>query len=847
MPALEPLLLPLAALAGGILLSRLVPFTMAEAGFAIAAWVVLACLAYLRHCRKLALAPALAAILFAGVLLDLRRAPGPPPSIDFQPGENLILTGCVVEPSVLFLEREQFVMELEPGARVRVQLYFKDGETPPSLPYGRVVELEARLRTPRNYGNPGSFDYAGYLARRNIYWTASARPSNPVRLLPTTCGERWRALLFHLRQLTLDRLDQIYAGNSYATGLTRAILAGDTARLEKVWMEDYRRSGTYHALVISGLHITTLAGCFLFLFRLVRISAGLSLLLTTVIAWVYSLMVGGNTPVLRAAAGLTLYTLARYFYRRPQVLNLLAAVAIVFLIQDPEQLFDPSFHLSFLAVALIGAIGVPVLEATSAPYVQALRRPERTQRDARLAPAQASFRIELRLAAEAIQFLSRLPFRWGLAAGSMVCRIALFAWEMILISIVVQIGLTLPMIVYFHRVSLAGLTANLIVVPLTNLLVPLGFLAIFSGWGPLIRLTTAMVDWSGRTAHWHASLDPNWRIPDPPAWLIAAFLIALVLLAAGLRAGRPWRLVSGAFFAITLGVLVLHPFPPVRQPGFLELTAIDVGQGDSLLVVSPEGKMMVVDAGGTLGIGKKQAASFDLGEEVVSPYLWSRSIQTIDTLVITHAHEDHIGGAAALMDNLHPRNLWVGALADTPSWRALRTKAIRQGVNILAPRAGQTIAWGGASVQVLSPARADAPSARASNNESLVLRLTYGRTSFLLTGDIERQVESRLLSAGLLQKTDVLKVAHHGSKSSSTAEFMDAVQPAFALISDGTGNVFHHPHPDVLQRLRERGVSTWRTDLQGQISLFSDGRRIGLQTYAWPLPQRPRLAWRSAF
>ncbi|MBK5291534.1 MAG: DNA internalization-related competence protein ComEC/Rec2 [Acidobacteriia bacterium] len=847
MPAREPLLLPLAALAGGIFVSRLMPFTPAEAGLSMAALIFLTCLACLPQLNKLATVPALAAIFFSGVLLDLWRKPGSPPIIDFEPGETMILSGCVVEPPVLFPEREQFVMELEPGARVRVQLYFNKGDQPPRLPYGRMVELEARLRAPRNYRNPGSFDYVGYLARRNIYWTASARPGSPVRLLDVSCGARWRAALFHLRQITLDRLDRIYSGNAYAIGLTRAVLVGDISRLEKVWMDDFRRSGTYHALVISGLHITTLAGCFLFLFRLVRVSPGLSFVLTTLIAWVYALMAGGNTPVLRAAAGLTLYTVARYFYRTPQVLNLLAAIAIAFLIADPEQLFDPSFHLSFLAVALIGAIGVPALHATSTPYMRALPRPERTHRDAKLEPAQASFRIELRLVAETIQFLTRLPFRWGLRLVSLVCRVALFAWELILISAVVQIGLTLPMIVYFHRVSLAGLTANLIIVPLTNLLVPLGLLTVLSGWEPLIGLTSAMVAWCGSAAQWHASLDPNWRIPDPPAWLIAAFMIALVLLAAGLRAGRLWRLASGFFFAILLGVLVLHPFPPLLRPGALELTAIDVGQGDSLLVVSPNGQTMIVDAGGIPGMGRKQAGTFDIGEEVVSPYLWSRSIQSIDTLVITHAHEDHIGGAAALLENLHPRRLWIGALADTPSWHALRRKAQQRGVQILSPRAGENLTWGGVQVQVLSPPKVDIPSARVSNNESLVLRLTYGRTSFLLTGDMERQVELRLLAEGLLQKTDVLKVAHHGSKTSSTAEFIDAVGPTFALISDGAGNIFHHPHPDVLQRLRERGISTWRTDLHGQLTIFSDGHRIQLQTYSWPLPTQPRLAPRSAF
>jgi len=293
--------------------------------------------------------------------------------------------------------------------------------------------------------------------------------------------------------------------------------------------------------------------------------------------------------------------------------------------------------------------------------------------------------------------------------------------------------------------------------------------------------------------------------------------------------------------AVLLGLLVWHPFPPRTERGVLEFTAIDVGQGDGLFLAFPDGKLMMLDGGGLAGHGNSRKPRIDTGEDVVSPYLWSRSIRRLDVVALSHPHEDHIGGLAAIVDNFRPKELWIGAVADTPEWRHLEEAARRRHVRIVKLESGQRFRYGGAGIEVLAPLADHKPSAEAPNNDSMVLRIRYGQRSFLFTGDIERRVERQLVEAGTLQPTDVLKVAHHGSKTSSTEPFLSAAQPVFAVISDGFENQFRFPNREVLDSLDSLHTAVLRTDRDGLVSIRSDGRRIRFETPMSPPEQAPGL------
>jgi competence protein ComEC len=818
----DPLVPVFLALAVGVFASH-----ASEAGLPLArtigAAAVLALLGIVSHrfvTRRAAWVAGLAALTCAGGALETWRHPPPAPEIEFTPGETIEIAGCVVEPVAASPDREQTVVELAEGARARVNWYLEEGQTAPGLRYGQQVELEVKLRKPRNYGNPGAFDFEQYLARRDIYWTATANAKSALKITGSHCGRWPLTWIYAAREAAIARLDALYAQDPYSRGMTRALLIGDTAMLERVWADDFRRTGTYHALVISGLHLTLLTGWFLFFLRIVSAGVGWSLLSTSLVAWFYTALAGGGAPIARAAAGLTLYLAGRCLFRQPRVLNLLAAVAIGYLLIDPGALFDASFQLSFLSVAMIGAVAAPLLQSTLDPYARGMRKLGNERWDVHLEPKIASLRVEMRLLAGTAYYALRIPRGVTLFLLDWSGRGFFYCASLLLVSAVVQAGLMLPMIAYFHRLSVTGLTANLLIVPLMNGVVLAGFGAVVSGSHWLANFAALLLSWAREMAAWHAQFEPPVRLADPPSWLIAAFLVSLVFLCG---AGFSPRKAAALPFLACLALLVTQPFPPAFEAGHLEVTTLDVGQGDGLLVASPHGHFMLVDAGGFPVFGKRLTRPpIDIGEEVVSPYLFHRGIRQVDVVAVTHAHEDHIGGLRAVVENFRPRELWTGAFPESELTRWIRSR----GVKIVARKAGEQIDWDGVRIRVLSPPPDYEPAPQPKNNDSLVLHLALGPRSILLTGDIERQLE-----LNLTEPADILKVAHHGSRTSTTEAFLDAVHPRWAVVSVGFANLFRHPHPQVMERLATRGIEVWRTDENGQVRMLTNGKSWRIEPF----------------
>ncbi len=811
----EPLLAPFVAIAAGIVCAKWVPFARAELLWWIFALGGLTVAAVWIRAQKIAGVSCLCAFVLSGCLVALVHRMPSPPELTTGDLEPVILSGCVVEPGFVSRNRDQFTLELDPGARVRVNFYLQPGQIAPDVRYGERVEFSAKTRRPRNYRNPGDFDNVHFLARQSVFWTASILPGETITTLPGRCGSRFWAAIYSVRTAALGRIAELYEGNAYNIAMMEATLIGESSGLEKVWTEDYRSTGTFHALVISGGHVAVLAGFFLFLLRLCFVPREWATVLTVLAAWFYCFITGWQAPVIRSATGMTLFALGRCFYRQGRMLNILAATALIFIVCDPEQLFDASFQLSFLSVGLIAVLVIPIVERTSGPVAEALS----TLGDDRLLePRAAQMRVELELLLMTIRLL--IP-KFPLRAFTFPLRFCLYFYELLLTSAVIQIGLALPMALYFHRVSFSGLSANAIVVPLLSLAVPFGFVAIAMNFEPAARVAGLLLDLSSRTVAWHAQREPSLRIPDPPLWLAIAFSAALIWTAWRWRWG--WVRVVGGLIAVgLLAVIVWHPFPPIIAARTLELTAIDVGQGDSLLVVFPDGRTMLMDAGGIPAFGAHIKAKIDIGEDVVSPYLWTRSMKRLDIVAISHAHDDHVGGIPAILENFRPRELWTGATPTGPPWDAIREKAKALGITIRPLHRGDHLPY----TEVLAPSREYVMGRVAKNNDSLVLRLTYGRHSFVLTGDMEKQVENDLLANGLVTHADVLKVGHHGSKTSSQPGFLDAVHPAFGLISVGYENSYGHPSHQTLDNLAERRVEVLRTDESGLITIRTDGRQI---------------------
>jgi competence protein ComEC len=420
-------------------------------------------------------------------------------------------------------------------------------------------------------------------------------------------------------------------------------------------------------------------------------------------------------------------------------------------------------------------------------------------------------------------------------------------WELLVITLALQTGMLPLMARDFHRIPLSAPLVNLAAVPLTGVVVPLGFLTLACG---LIlpsagRLLAAPLAWMTalllHIVQWFAHF-PGWsyRIPGPPFWLFLLFFAIAILLAAEMRLQHRFRRTTiwglcAAFIACAL-TMAIYPFGERWTKGRLELTVLDVGQGDSLLVVSPGGKTLLIDGGGTFGgfPGHEEHNGVDPGEDAVSPYLWSRGFQKLDVVALTHAHQDHLGGLTAILENFRIAQLWIGREVASPALARLEDLAREQNIPIEHELRGKSFRWDGAEGDFLWPEIAPeevAPSAK--NNDSLVLRLRYGSQTILLPGDAEKQTEREILfeNGAEALHSDVLKIGHHGSKNSTTPEFLAAVQPRVGIISAGEDNPYGHPSRELLERLENAGVRILRTDRDGAVHVLTDGAGMEISCF----------------
>jgi competence protein ComEC len=726
-------------------------------------------------------------------------------------GEKVVLEGVLYKPPELFPDKTRLYLQTEKIIEhkkiiiIKGRLLLTIKEKLYAFNYGDRVRFSAKLRFPRNFNNPGRFDYNRYLALKGILVIASLYDGKTIvkvgRTVPNPLllqGEHYRTQIrnFLRAHLTSPEAD-----------IARALILGEKGGIAKELREQFSATGVAHILAISGLHVGIIALVSFFLVKnLLKCSTWLLLatdiskvaaLLTLVPVMSYWFIAGYGPGTTRATIMVITYLIAIIIGKQEDVWNTLAFAAFIILIFSPSSLFDISFQLSFISVMAIlyltPHLSRGVLQHTPDP-------------------------------------LEGTPPWWKKIAR----KITLF----LMVTISALVG-TAPIVAfYFHRLSPWGWLTNLIIIPLIGfLVVPLGLLTslLVFLFQPLAIYTTqmmkALIQFALFVVNCFTTLPyADYRTTTPTLFEMGLFYLGVFFLVNRKQSS----IARYGLVLISIAFMVNQSFWYYQNTrnSHLRITSFDVGQGEATLVQLPHGKTMLIDGGGFYN------NSFDLGEKVVAPALWKKKIKHIDIVVLSHPHPDHLNGLVYIVKNFTIQEVWTNGekVRSEPFEEFVRT-IVKKGIKkfvLTREVAHRTV--NGVGVEVLHPPASPRhnPSKRYPediNNHSLVIRLTYKDITLLLTGDISREVERDLIQTVPYLKSTILKVPHHGSATSSSSAFLKQVQPEIALLSLGYANIFHLPHPDVLKRYHDQGCQLYRTDRDGAITIESDGSSIRIKTF----------------
>ncbi len=734
------------------------------------------------------------------------------------------------------------------------------------LGYGSRLRIYTRLEREERFQNPGVSSRIEILDQQGIDGTGTVKSMFLIEKLgdePVFLPLAW---IYEQRQRLIYEFRERFSPPT--AGVMIASLMGDQHFLDRQTSEVFRDGGTFHVLVISGLHITFIGGLTIWIVSYFVRRRILQFIISVGILWAYTFAVGLEAPVVRASIMFTVLLFSRVIYREGSQLNALGFCVLLLLAWRPADLFSASFQLTVVSVAAIVGCAFPVIVKLRAigswtptaehPLPPNVSKYVRGFCDL-LYWNDEAWKIENRR-----QIWSANLYKARSPNGSIspnVQSVISHLFEGLTVSIIVQVWM-LPLLVnYFHRVSPVSVMLNLWVGPF---LAAESFCAVFavsvaafSEWlaAPLSGLTEVMNSLMMWLPAWFSDNRlASFRLPSYTGdlkWIYFFFSATVVAAAIGIFKWDPFdpaiqtgntrrrSLITCGLCTLSLAlalVIVFHPYSASRPDGRLTVDFLDVGQGDSALVTFPNGETMLVDGGGRVDY-RSDDRDFEpdirrIGESVVSSFLWAKGYSRIDYIVMTHADADHLQGLNDVARNFDIGLALVGATpVDDPDFSEFMRVLESQGIPVATVHRSDELSIGGATVKILNP-KDDASTTASANDSSVLIRITFGNRTFLLTGDIERDTENELLADPSCDlRADVIKVPHHGSRTSSTYGFVNRVQANTAVISVGRRSRFGHPHPEIVARWRESGASVLTTGEKGTVTIRTDGNDVQINRF----------------
>lgn len=677
------------------------------------------------------------------------------------PIENACLSGRIVDHPRYDGQKTSFIMEVDKAApyqnKLRVTAYCRT-----FVNRGDKIIVNGKLQPPRQPSNPGGFNYPAYLAHQGIFYICTVKKTDDIKIISHADSFLKGVDCFRHRGEELS--SKILPDRE--TSILMGMLLGKKEAIDPERYEDFQKMGIVHLFAVSGLHVGFLLLLNGWLSTLLGISPRTKMITGIILLILYGTMVGWPVSVRRAALMGSLGLIAYYSGRKNSLINVLAISGIIILLINPCSLFTISFQLSFLAT-------------------------------------------------------------WGLIYLFPLLR-DIFprkgrAWDMILLPVSAQLAVLPLTAFYFNLFTPVSIISNILVSYLAGGAVILGFLAFLSSFFPL--LATAFLLPAGMLVELILliveliKLIPAGylRVATPGPGLLLMYFIALSCLVFSIKR-KSFRSGITALASFMLFILLLLLPAGVHDRGIMEIVFIDVGQGDAILIKTPQGKFILIDGGGSY--------FYDVGKNTLLPYLYHRGIRKIDLLINTHPDNDHLDGIETVVKDMKTAGIAVPtSLYNDDAYRYLKIAAKQKHVPVIGLHAGQQIELGGARLEVMYPGSQEADG-QDYNDNSLVCRVSLGKFSILLTGDIEAKAIEDLQRNGRLRAATVVKVPHHGSKSSADADFYRYTMPQYAVISVGRNNCFGHPHQKVIDILANQQIRVLRTDRDGAIILQTDGKEL---------------------